>query len=132
MRLLGGKGPGLRLHVSISPGPIGLLDLKKHTGGQFFELTFRKRNLGRGETFEEVKIYLERAKMPGKRIEFDRETLLALEELAGDRMATLQELIDEAITDLLKKYHRPIGLKEQLKQSVQAKVPARSKRSRRK
>ena len=70
--------------------------------------------------------------MPGKRIEFDLETLLALEKLAEDRMATLQELVDEAITDLLKKYHRPTGLKEQLKQSVQAKVPARSKRSRRK
>jgi hypothetical protein len=70
--------------------------------------------------------------MPGKRIEFDRETLLTLEQLAEDRMATLQELVDEAITDLLKKHHRPIGLKEQLKQSVQTKVSARSKRSRRK
>jgi hypothetical protein len=70
--------------------------------------------------------------MPGKRIEFDRETLLALEQLAGDRMATLQELIDEAITDLLKKHHRPVGLKEQLKQSVRAKVSTRSKKSRRK
>jgi hypothetical protein len=70
--------------------------------------------------------------MPRKRIEFDRETLLTLEQLADDRMATLQELVDEAITDLLKKHHRPVGLKEQLKQSVRAKVSARQKKPRRK
>jgi hypothetical protein len=60
--------------------------------------------------------------MPGKRIEFDRETLLVLQELADDRMASLQELVDEAITDLLKKHHRPVGLKAQLKQSVERRV----------
>jgi hypothetical protein len=65
--------------------------------------------------------------MPGKRIEFDRETLHVLEQLADDRMATIQELVDEAITDLLKKHGRPVGLKAQLKQSVKEKKVVRLK-----
>ena len=60
--------------------------------------------------------------MPGKRIEFDQETLLVLQELADDRTASIQELVDEAITDLLKKHHRPMGLKAQLKQSAERRV----------
>lgn len=53
-----------------------------------------------------------------KQIEFDSDTFLALQELASDRMATLQELADEAFADLLKKHHRPVGLKDALKQST--------------
>lgn len=59
--------------------------------------------------------------MPGKRIQFHPEALSRLEELASDRMATLQELADEAFDDLLKKHGRPIGLRAMLKES--AKVP---------
>ena len=53
-----------------------------------------------------------------KQIEFDNDTYLALNELANDRMATFQELADEAFKDLLKKHNRPVGLAEALKQSA--------------
>ena len=53
-----------------------------------------------------------------KQIEFDNDTYLALHELANDRMATFQELADEAFKDLLKKHKRPVGFAEALKQSV--------------
>jgi hypothetical protein len=49
--------------------------------------------------------------MPGKRVQFDDETWLALDVLARDRMMSFQELADEAFRDLLKKQHRPINLK---------------------
>ena len=52
-----------------------------------------------------------------KLIAFDLETLHALEWLASDRMQEFQELADEAFRDILKKYHRPVTLKEALKQS---------------
>lgn len=54
-----------------------------------------------------------------KQIEFDSDTFLALQQLASDRMATFQELADEAFADLLKKHNRPVGLAEALKQSAQ-------------
>jgi hypothetical protein len=37
--------------------------------------------------------------------------------LADDRLATLQELADEAFDDLLKKYDRPVGIRAMLKGS---------------
>jgi hypothetical protein len=52
-----------------------------------------------------------------KQIQFDNDTFLALKQLGDDRMATLQELADEAFADLLRKHHRPVGLAEALKQS---------------
>jgi hypothetical protein len=55
-----------------------------------------------------------------KRIEFDVETWRALDGLARDRMASIQELADEAFRDLLKKHNRPVTLKEMLKASVRA------------
>jgi hypothetical protein len=55
-----------------------------------------------------------------KRIEFDVETWRALDGLAKDRMSSIQELVDEAVRDLLKKHHRPVTLKEMLKASVRA------------
>jgi hypothetical protein len=55
-----------------------------------------------------------------KRIEFDAETWQALEGLARDRMASIQELADESFRDLLKKHNRPTTLKEMLKASVRA------------
>jgi hypothetical protein len=57
-----------------------------------------------------------------KLIQFDAETLRALALLAHDRMQDFQELADEAFADVLKKHHRPVTLKESLKQS--ARLPA--------
>jgi hypothetical protein len=59
-----------------------------------------------------------RARMPGKRVQFDSETWVALDLLARDRMSTFQELAEEAFRDLLKKYGRPTDLKTALRESV--------------
>jgi hypothetical protein len=72
--------------------------------------------------------------MPGKRVQFDDETWQALDLLARDRMATFQELADEAFADLLRKHGRPTDLKSALRQSAGATAkpsPAKSKRARR-
>jgi non-homologous end joining protein Ku len=53
-----------------------------------------------------------------KLIEFDDDTAAKLKQLASDRMATFQELADEAFTDLLKKHGIPIDLKDALRKSV--------------
>jgi len=58
--------------------------------------------------------------MPGKRVQFDGETWAALDVLARDRMATFQELADEAFADLLKKHGRPVDLKTALRKSAGA------------
>ena len=55
-----------------------------------------------------------------KLVEFDEETWAALEVLARDRMGSFQELADEAFWDLLRKHHRPVGLRAALKESVKA------------
>jgi hypothetical protein len=65
--------------------------------------------------------------MPRKLIEFDEDTLQKLTMLGRDRMATFQEIADEAFTDLLKKHGVPVDLKDALKKSVRAK-PARKSR----
>ena len=54
----------------------------------------------------------------GKRVEFDAETWHAVHRLSLDTVKSLQELADEAFRDLLKKYHRPVTLKDALRQSV--------------
>ena len=63
-----------------------------------------------------------RAKLePGAKrrlIEFDAETWQALHGLALDRMNTIQELVEDAVADLLKKHHRPVTLKEALTASA--------------
>jgi hypothetical protein len=56
--------------------------------------------------------------MPRKLIEFHAEDLRALTELAEDRSTTLQELIDEAVRDLLKKHGKPTDLKTALRDST--------------
>ena len=56
--------------------------------------------------------------MPRKLIEFDEDTLQKLTMLGRDRMATFQELADEAFADLLKKHGVPVDLKDALKKSV--------------
>lgn len=58
-----------------------------------------------------------------KIVEFDSETWRALEGLGRDRLASIQELADEAFSDLLKKHHRPVTLREALKASTRA-IPA--------
>ena len=58
-----------------------------------------------------------------KIVEFDSETWRALEGLARDRLASIQELADEAFRDLLKKHHRPVTLREALKASART-IPA--------
>jgi hypothetical protein len=56
--------------------------------------------------------------MPAKRVQFDAETWQALDLLARDRMATFQELADEAFADLLRKHGRPTDLKTALRRSA--------------
>ncbi len=53
-----------------------------------------------------------------KLIGFDDDTLDKLTQLGRDRMATLQELADEAFADLLKKHGIPIDLKDALRRSA--------------
>jgi non-homologous end joining protein Ku len=61
-----------------------------------------------------------------KLIEFDDDTFDKLKQLARDRMATLQELADEAFADLLKKHGIPIDLKDALRKSAKLDAPAQS------
>lgn len=57
--------------------------------------------------------------MPGKRIQVDDDTLTKLTDLGRHRMATFQELVDEAFADLLKKHGVPTNLKDALKKSAE-------------
>jgi hypothetical protein len=52
-----------------------------------------------------------------KLIEFHNEDLRALEELADDKSTSLQELMDEAVRDLLVKHRRFTDLRTALKES---------------
>jgi len=76
--------------------------------------------------------------MPGKRVQFDEETWRQLDLLGHDQMKDFQELTDEAFRDLLKKYGRPVDLKDALRRSagVSATVhqlrPGKGKKPRRK
>jgi non-homologous end joining protein Ku len=61
-----------------------------------------------------------------KLIGFDDDTFDKLKQLARDRMATIQELADEAFADLLKKHGIPVDLKDALRKSaVLTKQPAK-------
>lgn len=53
-----------------------------------------------------------------KLIAFDPDSFAKLTQLGRDRMATLQELMDEAVADLLKKHGVPVDLKDALRKSV--------------
>jgi hypothetical protein len=71
--------------------------------------------------------------MPGKRVQIDEETWHGLVLLARDRMMTFQELADEAFSELLKKYDRPVTLQAALRKSANLSgdvVPFRPKASR--
>jgi hypothetical protein len=56
--------------------------------------------------------------MPAKRIQLDEETWQQLVLLGRDQMKDFQELADEAFRDLLKKYDRPVDLKDALRRSA--------------
>jgi non-homologous end joining protein Ku len=53
-----------------------------------------------------------------KLIAFDDDTLDKLKQMGRNRMATLQELADEAFADLLRKHGIPIDLKDALRKSA--------------
>jgi hypothetical protein len=53
-----------------------------------------------------------------KLIAFDEDTFAKLSELGRDRMATIQELADEAFADVLKKHGIPIDLRDALRKSA--------------
>ena len=55
-----------------------------------------------------------------KLIAFDDDTFAKLKQLGRDRMATLQELADEAFADVLRKHGIPIDLKDALRKSASA------------
>ncbi|RXH07578.1 hypothetical protein [Bradyrhizobium guangzhouense] len=67
-----------------------------------------------------------------KLIAFDEDTFDKLKQLGRDRMATFQELAEEAFADLLKKHGIPIDLRDALRKSARAdgvtdKSPMRSR-----
>ncbi len=66
-----------------------------------------------------------------KLIEFDAETWHALHRLSQDSLKSLQDLADEAFTDLLRKHGRPVTLKEALRESAR-RLPANDPPPRRK
>jgi uncharacterized protein with von Willebrand factor type A (vWA) domain len=70
--------------------------------------------------------------MPGKRVQLDDETWMALDLLARDRMMDFEELADEAFRELLKKHNRPTDLKAALRQSAGVSAEVHELRSKRK
>jgi hypothetical protein len=70
-----------------------------------------------------------------KLIAFDDDTFDKLKQLGRDRMATIQELADEAFADVLRKHGIPVDLKDALRKSAAfpktpAKISAKSSPSR--
>jgi non-homologous end joining protein Ku len=62
-----------------------------------------------------------------KLIAFDDDTFDKLKQLGRDRMATIQELADEAFADMLKKHGIPVDLKDALRKSASlSKAPAKN------
>jgi hypothetical protein len=53
-----------------------------------------------------------------KMVNIDTASLKALELLAADRKVSLQDLVEDAIGDLLKKHRRPVTTKEMFVQSL--------------
>ena len=63
-----------------------------------------------------------------KLIAFDDETFAQLTQLGRDRMATIQELADEAFADVLKKHGVPVDLKDALRKSAAGSTAPLAKR----
>jgi hypothetical protein len=57
-----------------------------------------------------------------KMVNIDTATVEALERLAADRKLGFQELIEEAVADLLKKHHRPVTTRDMFAQSLKESV----------
>jgi hypothetical protein len=53
-----------------------------------------------------------------KLVNFESASLEALELLAADKHMSFQELMNEAVVDLLKKHGRPTTMKEMFRQSL--------------
>lgn len=53
-----------------------------------------------------------------KLISFDDETFASLKKLGRNRMATIQEIADEAFRDVLKKHGMPRDLRDALRKSI--------------
>ena len=53
-----------------------------------------------------------------KLISFDDDTFASLKELGRRRMATIQEIADEAFRDVLKKHDMPQNLRDALRKSI--------------
>ena len=64
-----------------------------------------------------------------KLIAFDDDTFDKLTRLGRDRMATIQELADEAFADVLKKHGIPIDLKDALRKSAAISSTAASRKT---
>ncbi len=64
-----------------------------------------------------------------KLIAFDDDTFDKLRQLARDRMATFQELADEAFADLLRKHGIPIDLKDALRKSASLSQPSSKRKT---
>jgi len=63
-----------------------------------------------------------------KLIAFDEDTFDKLKQLGRDRMASVQELADEAFADLLKKHGIPVDLRDALRKSASiTKTPAQNR-----
>jgi len=62
-----------------------------------------------------------------KLIAFDDDTFDKLKQLGRDRMATIQELADEAFADVLKKHGVPIDLQDALRKSAVLAKPSSQK-----
>jgi hypothetical protein len=60
-------------------------------------------------------------------ISFDEDTFHKLTQLGRDRMATIQELADEAFEGVLRKHGVPIDLKDALRKSDALSKPTRKK-----
>ncbi len=68
-----------------------------------------------------------------KLIAFDEDTFAKLAQLGRDRMATIQELADEAFDDVLKKHGIPRDLKDALRKSAvgpKTRAPAKTRSER--
>jgi hypothetical protein len=65
-----------------------------------------------------------------KLIAFDDDTYDKLKQLARDRMATLQELADEAFADVLRKHGIPVDLKDALRKSASLAMSPATKNAR--
>ena len=63
-----------------------------------------------------------------KTVNIETATLAALELLAKDRGVSLQDLVGEALADLLKKHRRPVTIKSMFDASLKE-GPRRPKRS---